>query len=157
MVESYYTPQCIRHWLRNWDELQALCESPRTARGLTHQGPTPEEPRIGRQRGRRADPMRWSATVADLELAALVALAPGSLEAYVVHCLMHIWVAGPRGILQHPTLLQIREMRHCRSNLIHDSFAAACTAMASWLGWTPPPDLDDEHTGDPELTGRGAP
>jgi hypothetical protein len=65
-----YTTERIERLLKLWFELEALAESPATARGLLRARPTPEEPKVGaRTKSHPGDPMRWCDTRADIERA----------------------------------------------------------------------------------------
>lgn len=123
----YYTPERIAHHLRNWGELKALVESLNTARGLSHPGATPEEPRIHKQRGHHGDPYRHADVRADLTKAWAVALTYNSLEWAIVLALM-----------QGHSLPAYADAYHLPMREVEVALDKACAKMAMTLGWVEP-------------------
>ena len=85
MPEAYYTTSRIDWLLRNWGNWLALAETPTTAAGLVHAGPTPESPRsFAKSEHHQSDPRRWSDIRVDI-LTAASQLGDYSLEWYAVN------------------------------------------------------------------------
>ncbi len=138
-VERYYTPHRVAYWLRNWDTLRALAESPATASGLLdpRDGPTPINPRVGaRQPGTRTDATRWADVLADLERAARDALPYQGLERFVWFAMTNLWMPNPPFPDRRPTLSYIAtELAHRRKADVCEAFRTAARKMALALGW----------------------
>lgn len=131
MNESHgpdYSPEIVDRWLRQWDLLESLAESPRTSVHMLrfnhaeHQGPCSTGPRIGG--GRPSDGLAWAIVKADIEAAAK-ALPIESLERQVV--LARIAGAGPLGHIA--TILRYRKATVC------EAYQRAIVMMAEQLGW----------------------
>lgn len=128
-----YSPEIVDRWLRQWDLLTSLAESPRTSAHMlrfdhaNHAGPCTTGPRI--PGGRPSDGLAWALVKADLEVAAK-ALPITSLERQVV--LARIGGAGPLSHLA--TILRTRKADVC------EAYQRAIVMMAEQLGW-----VDDEQ------------
>lgn len=128
-VEPFvYSPEFVGRWLRDWDLLVSLAESPRTSvhhlrLGHDHRdGACGVGPRIGG--GRASDGLDWALVKADLEAAA-ARLGAGSLERRVVLARM-----GGGG-----TLGEIAVILRTRKGTVLEAYRAAVGGMAALLGW----------------------
>lgn len=127
-AQSDYSPEIVDRWLRQWDLLNSLAESPRTSVHMLrfdhaeHQGPCNTGPRI--HGGRPSDGLAWAIVKADIEGAARQ-LEAGSLERQVV--LARIGGAGPLGHVA--TILRTRKADVCQA------YQRATVLMAERLGW----------------------
>ena len=72
----YYTPDRLDWWLRNWDLLDSLAESPVSSRhhlqtDHAHKdGPCIDPPKVGKVgKGQHADPLKYADVQADIERA----------------------------------------------------------------------------------------
>lgn len=125
-----YSPEFVARWLRDWDLLVSLAESPRTSvhhlrlGHADHDGPCSLGPRI--RGGRAADGLDWALVKADLEGAA-ARLTPGSLERRVALARM-----GGGG-----TLSEISVILRTRKAVVLEAYRAAVGGMAALLGWVP--------------------
>jgi hypothetical protein len=119
----YFTPDRIEQLLKLFAELDALAESPATARGLFRSRPTPEDPKTGaRQKGRpRSDPNRWSDIRADL-VRAWQSLPAGSLERHVVMLRSQAYTFG-----------QIAQLKRTRKETVLEAYHAATAKMSVFL------------------------
>lgn len=134
VVPFVYSPECVDGWLRDWDLLVSLAESPRTSAHhlrpghAKHEGPCVAGPR---SRGSRAsDGLDWALVKADLEGAA-GRLEGGSLGRRVVLARM-----GGGG-----TLGQIAVILRTRKATVLAAYDAAVGEMAGLLGWEPGGDV----------------
>ncbi len=69
-VTPFYHARRLHRLFREWEQLEALAETPMTARGLVGQereGATPTDPKVQRQKGSHGDALRWADVIADLE------------------------------------------------------------------------------------------
>jgi hypothetical protein len=86
-VTPFYHARRIHRLLQEWEQLEALAETPMTARGLVGQereGATPTDPKTQRQKGSHGDALRWADIVADLERGHAT-LTSGGLGVEVIH------------------------------------------------------------------------
>lgn len=129
---SWYSPERVRAIVRNWDSWLAREENPSAARGLLLRGPTPEDPKLTKQRGHHGDPMVGVPVVAD------IVRAWQMLDARPVPF-------GEKGLPYRVVayiMLQYSEsgiavgMRRPEGD-IRAVLDEACTAMAVTLGWEP--------------------
>lgn len=150
---SFYNPDVIDRWLRRFAELEALAESPRSARHL--QDPQCSSGRacsygspigIRSVKGLHGDPNRYSDILADLEKA-WASLRYNSLPWRVVSYRMQV-----RGVRRwrNPTthareeepsaaLDAIALALGVRYDDVRDAYKAALRDMARYLGWVETP------------------
>lgn len=129
--QSYYGPDRVSYWLRNFAHLHALAQNPSTSRNLLFRGPTPESPKTGaRQKGGHGDHLRYADILADIERAfAMMCLTrPGSLETLTVVKVSEGW-----------PLWRIAKVQQIGKGRTLESFDRACREMAEYLGWVEPP------------------
>ena len=129
-----YTPGSVRRWVTRWGELCALAESPRTAHGLLHDGPTAESPRIGaRQKGTHGDSLHYATMRADLES------AWRRLDGLPYQV---VWI-----VMQGMAVSVYATFIHRRDQDVRDAFHLACRQMATHLGWRDQGDNGDHLIG----------
>lgn len=129
--DGYYSPDRIDRWIREWDLLESLAETPRTSRHYltwehrARQGPCAEDPRF-EQRGPRyhADPMSHADIKADIERAWTALRGRWSREYLVVE-----WRMKGR------TLREIDETYRLRHGSAGAIYRDALERMAETLGW----------------------
>lgn len=126
-----YTPQLIDRWLREWELLCSLSESPSSSAHLLspecrHSDKACSNGRpVGIKSVRNhGDPVRYCDLKADLEQAAGT-LPPYSLESQVV----------ARRISSGAWIDRIAVELHTRQDNVRSAYRAACKMMAKSLGW----------------------
>lgn len=132
-TDEYFTPDRVKFWLKNWEMLRSLAETPRSSvhlvspecrhaeHGCAGQNPVG----IRSVKGLKGDPYRYSDILADLNQAADF-LPPHSLESQVVARLM----SG-----NAKNLDEVCEQIEARDSRVYGAFRCACTMMARTLGW----------------------
>ena len=144
-----YNPDTVDRWLRRWDELIALSESPRSARHLQdpqcstgHSCSYGSPVGIRAARGMHGDPNRYSDILADLEKA-WSSLRFNSLGWRVVDMRMrtagiHRWrnpTTHAREEEPSAALDAIALALGVRAELVRDAYKMALKDMARYLGW----------------------
>lgn len=124
--EYVYSPERIRSIIRNWDAHEARSLNPASAHGLLVRGPTPEDPRLHKQRGHHGDPFSGIPVVADVRRAFNVVYGQelASLEAITVLRVSEGWSLG-----------QVARVQQLERGRTEEAFGVACERMASVLGW----------------------
>jgi hypothetical protein len=118
----YYTIASIEQLLKIWQELEALVESPTSARGLTSSRPTPTDPKVGaRQKGYPGDPMRWADVRSDL-VRAWRELPIGSLERRAI-----------MGRTEGQTFGEMAQINRCSKKTILEAYRAGLKRMEEIL------------------------
>jgi hypothetical protein len=118
----YYTIARIEQLLKIWHELEALVESPTSARGLTSSRPTPTDPKVGaRQKGYPGDPMRWADVRSDL-VRAWRELPIGSLERRAI-----------AGRMDGQKFGEMAQINRCSKTTILEAYRAALKRMMETL------------------------
>ena len=132
MSDDYYSPDAVDRWLRQWDLLCSLAETPATSRhhlDSDHHkdGPCLDSIRSG-SGGRIPDTLSWADVRADLHRA-YAQLAIGSTERRVV------WERMTHG----GNINQIAKRIGSRQGIVRDAYASAVGRMAGYLGYVAPP------------------
>lgn len=127
--DTYYSPELIDRWLRQWPLLCSLAETPATSRhhlDSDHRkhGPCLDSVRSG-SGGRIPDTLSWADVRADIHRA-YAQLAIGSQERRVVFERIH----------HGGSLKSIAVRMHSRSSVARDSYVSAVGKMAAYLGCT---------------------
>lgn len=128
MSDDYYSPDNVDRWLRQWDLLCSLAETPATSRhhlDSDHHkdGPCLDSVRSG-SGGRVPDLLSWADVRADLQRA-YAQLAIGSIERQVVWERMH-----------RPANLDVIARRMgSRYSVVLDSYHSAVARMSATLGY----------------------
>jgi hypothetical protein len=131
--DDYYSPDAVDRWLRQWDLLCSLAETPATSRhhlDSDHHkdGPCLDSIRSG-SGGRIPDALSWADVRADLQRA-YAQLAIGSIERQVVWERMH----------RPASLDNIALRMRSRASIVRESYRSACVRMSVYLGYVPQPD-----------------
>lgn len=134
-----YSPQVIDRWLREWDLLISLSETPATSAHLlssqcrhSEVGCSSGKP-VGIKSTRNVgDPVRYVDLLADIRGAAKL-LPAHSLESQVV----------AKRISTGAWIDQIAAMLNMRADRVRSAYRSACKLMAQSLGWVDV-DRDDE-------------
>lgn len=134
-----YTPQAIDRFIREWEMLSSLSESPSTSAHLLSGECRHSEKACGsgkpvgiKSTRNHGDPVRYCDIKADLEQA-LSLLPAHSLESQVV----------ARRISTGAWIDQIAAMLNVRADRVRSAYRSACKMMAQSLGWVDV-DRDDE-------------
>lgn len=131
MSDGYYSPQMIDRWIRSWALLEALAETPRSARHhlqpghAEHPGACAVAPRVGSSgQGQHQDPHRYVFVMADIKTA--VEQLPDGL--------------GRRAVLERMrsggSLGAVAEQLRTRKRDVCEAYRAAVDEMAVSLGWS---------------------
>ena len=126
--DDYYSPDAVDRWLRQWDLLCSLAETPATSRhhlDSDHHkdGPCLDSIRSG-SGGRIPDTLSWADVRADLQRA-YAQLAIGSIERQVIWERMH-----------RPANLDVIARRMgSRYSVVLESYRAATVKMSVTLGY----------------------
>lgn len=124
LPDRYYTPARVAFLLRHWAELDALAETPASARGLLEDGPTRESFRLGvRAVQHNANPNTWANVRADIEWAWNL----------LAHESMGWRLVGAR--LRGQTFNQMATTCEIRKQTMFEIYNAALLAMSTTLGW----------------------
>lgn len=148
--DTYYSPELIDRWLRQWPLLCSLAETPGTSRhhlDSDHHkaGPCLDSVRSG-SGGRVPDTLSWADVRADLDRA-YMQLAVGSIERRVVYERLH----------HGGNINMIAKRIGARSQIIRDSYASAIVKMSMTLGYAEPVGETRSSENDTRiLTGQGA-
>lgn len=131
--DTYYSPELIDRWLRQWPLLCSLAETPGTSRhhlDSDHHkaGPCLDSVRSG-SGGRVPDTLSWADVRADLDRA-YMQLAVGSIERRVVWERMH----------RPASLDNIARRITARASIVRESYRSACVKMSLSLGYVPAHD-----------------
>lgn len=126
--DTYYSPERIDRWLRQWPLLCSLAETPNTSRhhlDSEHHKPGPclDGIRHG-SGGRIPDTLSWADVRADLDRA-YAQLAIGSIERRVVWERMH----------RPASLDNIARRMTARASIVRESYRSACVRMSLYLGY----------------------
>lgn len=127
MSDDYYSPDAVDRWLRQWDLLCSLAETPATSRhhlDSDHHkdGPCLDSIRSG-SGGRIPDTLSWADVRADLQRA-YAQLAIGSIERQVIWERMH-----------RPANLDVIARRMgSRYSVVLESYHRAVERMSATLG-----------------------
>lgn len=128
MSDTYYSPELIDRWLRQWPLLCSLAETPGTSRhhlDSDHRkdGPCLDSVRSG-SGGRIPDTLSWADVRADIDRA-YAQLAIGSIERRVIWERMH-----------EPARLSVIAARMgARYSVVLESYHRAVERMAATLGY----------------------
>lgn len=128
-----YSPEIVDRWLREFEMLETLAQSPSTSAHLlsadcrhSEVGCSSGKP-VGIKSTRHVgDPMRYCDLLADIRGAADL-LPPYSLESRVV----------ARRISTGARMPEIRAQLGCNYTAMWQAYRSACTMMAKSLGWEP--------------------
>lgn len=146
-----YTPELVDRWLRQWEFLRSLAESPSTSAHLLSSECRGSDKACsnGRPVGiknirNHSDPMHYADLLADLQTAAEM-LPPYSLESQVV----------ARRIATGKPMAEIRAQLGKGQTEVWSAYRSACKLMAKALGWVDEQQAKDARTdGHTEGDGR---
>jgi hypothetical protein len=126
-----YSPQIVDRWLREWELLTSLSETPATAAHLLSSECRHSDKACGsgkpvgiKSTRSHGDPVRYCDIKADLEQAAAI-LPPYSLESQVV----------ARRMAESLPMIEIRARLGVDNNRLWAAYRAATKMMARSLGW----------------------
>lgn len=134
-----YTPQVIDRWLREFELLETLAQSPATSAHLlssqcrhSEVGCSSGKPVGIKSTRNHGDPVRYVDLLADIR-GAVDALPPYSLESQVV----------ARRISTGAWIDQIAAMLNVRADRVRSAYRSACKMMAMSLGWEEQAECDE--------------